>query len=514
MNFTETKRAVLHALGIEEECSGVYAGEWRAAPDGPVIETRSPINDKRLAQVQSARSEEYEWVLSRSRAALAEWSMLPAPERAGAVTCVANELERRKRELGLLISLETGKPRAEGQGEVQEMIDLGRYAAGLGRGRQGGVFPSERRLHRMFEQWQPLGAVAVITSFNFPAAVWSWNAFIAAVMGDTVIWKPSSRTPLTAVACIKIVAEVMESRGLPPVFSLLCGSGSGIGDRMANDRRLPLVSFTGSVRSGRGVAAAVARRLGRSLLELGGNNAAVVTERADLALALKGVAFGALATAGQRCTSTRRLIVQEGIYQRFLASLTDLYKTISIGNPLEDKTLVGPLIDAEALKAYFAGIREARSQGGRVVYGAGKFEPPGLEEGFYAVPTLVEAEPSMPVVSEETFAPILYVMRYQTLDEACAIHNAVPQGLSSSIFTTDLREAEYFLSHRGSDCGLVNVNTSTAGAEIGGAFGGEKDTGGGRESGSDAWRAYARRQTVTINYGNEMPLAQGIRFGA
>jgi aldehyde dehydrogenase (NAD+) len=364
----------------------------------------------------------------------------------------------------------------------------------------------------MYEQWLPLGAIGVITAFNFPMAVWSWNALIAAVIGDSTIWKPSSNAPLCAIAVTKVVNKVFERNKIKPIFYLATGSGRTVGHAMANDPRLPLLSFTGSVRTGTDLAEQVARRLGRSLLELGGNNAAIVSDQCDLDMAVKGVAFGALATAGQRCTSTRRLILQENIYGEFMDRLVRIYAGVKVGNPLEPDTLVGPLISPTAVADYLKAVQKARKQGGQILQGGQVLASPGLEEGCFVAPTIVAAMPDMSIIQEETFAPILYVLRYKTLEQAMEIHNAVPQGLSSALFTNNLQEEEYFLSHKGSDCGLANVNTGTAGAEIGGAFGGEKQTGGGRESGSDAWKVYARRQTVTINYGADLPLAQGVKF--
>jgi aldehyde dehydrogenase (NAD+) len=364
----------------------------------------------------------------------------------------------------------------------------------------------------MYEQWQPLGVIGVVTSFNFPAAVWGWNSMIASVAGDTVIWKPSSQGTLIAIAITKIVNRIVEKFGYPPIFFLAIGKGNEVGEWISKDNRLPLISFTGSVSTGKKIGENVAKRLGRSILELGGNNAIIVSDKADLRNALKGVAFGALATSGQRCTTTRRLILQENIYDEFLSKLSGIYKNIKIGNPIEEGVLMGPLIDKNAFDSYVAAIKESQSEGGNIIYGGERVNIDGCEGGYYVQPTLIDAKPTMNIVKEETFAPILHVMKYNTIEEALRIHNDVPQGLSSAIFTKDLSEAEYFLSHKGSDCGIANVNTSPAGAEIGGAFGGEKDTGGGRESGSDAWKAYMRRQTVTINYGRELPLAQGVKF--
>ncbi len=512
MQFAEAKELVTTTFALRETNPGVYDGEWCEDSNGQILECSSPINGAHLGRVSGASASDYARVSERSLAAAAAWAEVPAPKRGEVIAEIGKELAANKRELGLLVSLEAGKTLSEGQGEVQEMIDLAGFAAGLSRQLYGLTIASERPHHRMYEQWHPLGAVAVITSFNFPCAVWSWNAFIAAVVGDAVIWKPSSRTPLVAVAVTRLAARVLEGHSLPPIFSLLVGGGPEIGNVLLEDGRLPLVSFTGSVATGKKVAEVVGRRVGRALLELGGNNGVVVSDKADLDVALKGVAFGALATAGQRCTSTRRLLLHEKVYDRFLAGLVQAYEHVRVGDPLLAETLVGPLIDEGAAETYLEATRRAVEQGGRPVFGGGRATVRGCEGGHYVVPAIIEAHAEMDMVREETFGPLLYVLRYQDIEEACRLHNDVPQGLSSAIFTTDLREEEYFLSHRGSDCGLANVNTSTAGAEIGGAFGGEKETGGGRESGSDAWKAYARRQTVSINHGIDLPLAQGVSF--
>jgi aldehyde dehydrogenase (NAD+) len=451
-------------------------------------------------------------VLDAARASFEQWSKVPGPVRGEIVREIGEELRKYKETLGLLVSLEVGKTITEGQGEIQEMIDIANFAVGLSRQIYGLTIASERPHHRLYEQWHPLGIVGVITAFNFPAAVWSWNALIAAVIGDVLVWKPSPQAPLTAIAITQVVNRVLERRNMPPIFFMAVDEGRSFGERMTKDRKIALLSFTGSIPTGRIIAENVGRRLGRMLLELGGNNAAIVTDKADINIALKGVAFGALATAGQRCTTTRRLILHEKIYDEFVERLVTAYKSVKVGNPLEEGVLVGPLISARAVENYKQAIQRALSEGGRLIYGGEVLTIEGLEGGFYVQPTIIEGAPEMSILCEETFAPILYVVKFGTLEEAIEIHNSVPQGLSSAIFTTDLREEEFFLSHRGSDCGLANVNTSTAGAEIGGAFGGEKDTGGGRESGSDAWKVYARRQTVTINHGYDLPLAQGVKF--
>jgi aldehyde dehydrogenase (NAD+) len=506
VSFAEAKKTVEGAFALRDANSGCYSGgAWLEAgtPDPgagaatSVLESFSPINGELLGAVQTADAAAAHQAVAGAVAAAAQWAAVPAPKRGEVIAEIGRELEGHKEALGLLVSLEAGKTLSEGRGEVQEMIDVAVFAAGQ---------------HRMYEQWQPLGAIGVITAFNFPVAVWSWNAFIAAVAGDAVVWKPSSSTPLTAIAVTKIAARVLGRHSLPPIFSLVVGSGGDVGDALLHDARLPLVSFTGSVPTGRRVAEAVARRLGRTLLELGGNNAVVVTDKADLDMALKGVAFGALATTGQRCTSTRRLLLQEDIADAFLERLLAAYKHVNIGDPLLPETLMGPLIDRRAVDDYLSAIDRAVAEGGRLLHGGGTLRVPGCEGGHYVTPAVIEARPDMGIVQEETFGPLLHVLRYRDLDEALAIHNAVPQGLCSAMFTTDLREEEYFLSHSGSDCGIANINTSTTGAEIGGAFGGEKDTGGGRESGTDAWKAYMRRQTVSINHGADLPLAQGVRF--
>jgi aldehyde dehydrogenase (NAD+) len=519
VDFTEARELVATTFGLREINPGTYAGGQWVETGGPgtagavsTLESFSPINGASLGSVYQSGAVEAADAVARSVAAAADWADIPAPKRGEIVAEIGTEIARYKKELGLLVSLEAGKTLSEGQGEVQEMIDLAGFASGLSRQAYGLTMASERPHHRMYEQWQPLGSIAVITAFNFPCAVWSWNAFIAAVMGDTVVWKPSSSTPLVAVAVTKVAAAVLERHSLPPIFSLVVGGGESVGNVLLEDGRLPLVSFTGSVATGRRVAQAVARRLGRTLLELGGNNGVIVSDKADLDMALKGVAFGALATTGQRCTSTRRLLLQERVYDAFLHRLLTAYKHVLIGDPLLPETLIGPLIDRRAVDDYLAAVERAVAEGGRLLYGGERLSVPGCGGGHYVLPAIVEAERQMPITCEETFGPLLYVMRYRDLDEAIAIHNAVPQGLCSAMFTTDLREEEYFLSHRGSDCGIANVNTSTTGAEIGGAFGGEKDTGGGRESGSDAWKAYCRRQTVSINHGDDLPLAQGVQF--
>ena len=441
------------------------------------------------------------------------WKMVPAPKRGEIVRLIGDALRRHKKELGALVSLEMGKIRTEGEGEVQEMIDMADFAVGQSRMLYGMTTHSERPFHRMYEQWHPLGPVGVVTAFNFPVAVWAWNAMLALIAGDTVIWKPSSKVPLSAIAASRIAWAVLKEQGLPEgILNLVIGRGGAVGEDLINDRRVPLISFTGSVRMGRHIGTAVKGRLGRALLELGGNNAIIVTGSADLEMAVRAILFGAVGTAGQRCTTTRRVIAHETVYRALTNALVKAYAQVRIGNPLEEGTLMGPLIDREAVEAMQASLRSLKEQGGRVLYGGEVLSGGLFDAGTYVLPCLCEASAGMPVVQEETFAPLLYLIRYETLEQAIEAHNGVPQGLSSAIFTNDLREAETFLGHGGSDCGIANVNMGTSGAEIGGAFGGEKDTGGGRESGSDAWKAYMRRQTCTINWSRDLPLAQGVAF--
>ncbi|MDQ5979362.1 MAG: aldehyde dehydrogenase [Verrucomicrobiota bacterium] len=500
-------KAIFPKLGLSAKTAnpGVFWGEWGGS--GPVIDKFSPIDGSLLGRVRTASPADYERAVAAAHAAFADWRDLPAPKRGEVIRRYGEALRGLKRELGRLVSLEAGKIPAEGEGEVQEMIDICDFATGLSRQLHGLTIASERPGHRMLEQWHPLGVVGIISAFNFPVAVWAWNSALAAVCGDATLWKPSEKTPLTAIACIRLAELVCHDCDVnPAIFSLAIGDAA-VGELLAADPRVPLVSATGSTRMGRHVGDVVARRFGRSLLELGGNNAIVVTPSADRKLALRAVLFGAVGTAGQRCTTTRRIIVHRSVRKRFVDELIAAYRQLPVGNPLKPGTLVGPLIDEAAVATMQAALDEARAKGGRVLCGG---EHLG---GTYVTPAIVEADNAWPVVQHETFAPILYVMTYRTLDEAIALQNAVPQGLSSAIFTTDLRESEQFLSARGSDCGIANVNIGTSGAEIGGAFGGEKETGGGRESGSDAWRAYMRRQTVTVNYSNDLPLAQGIRFG-
>ena len=492
---------------ISAPLRGVAVGGKFVAAHGESFAALNPATGETLATVRGASAADYEAAVANSVATFERWRMLPPPRRGEIVRQIGDALRKHRDDLGLLVTLEAGKIVSEGRGEVQEMIDMCDFAVGLSRQLYGLTIATERPRHRLFEQWHPLGPVGVITAFNFPVAVWAWNAALAAVCGDTVLWKPSQLTPLTAIAVQQIVDEVLVANDAAGVFNL-CLGGMDIGQRLAADERLPLISATGSTRMGKAVAQTVAARLGRSLLELGGNNAVIVTESADLDLALRAVAFAALGTAGQRCTTLRRLIIHESIAESFLTRLQNVYRSVKIGLPWEEGVLVGPLIRPSAVDAMQQAIAAAKSQGGEVLCGGGRVERPGN----FVEPTLIRATPALPIVAEETFAPILYVLTYRTLDEALAIQNGVRQGLSSAIFTDRLREAETFLSPAGSDCGIANVNIGTSGAEIGGAFGGEKETGGGREAGSDAWKAYMRRQTCTVNYGTDLPLAQGVKF--
>jgi aldehyde dehydrogenase (NAD+) len=499
---------VLKELGLEKQNPGVYAGRWLRGSDGELA-VHNPATDEVIGTVGQASVEEYDQAVETSQEAFAKWQLLPPPKRGEFVRQIGHALREHKAALGALVSMEMGKIAAEGEGEVQEMIDICDFAVGLSRQLYGLTMASERPNHRMYEQWHPLGPVGVITAFNFPVAVWSWNSTIAAVCGDTVVWKPSSETPLTAVAVTKIAASVMEGTGYEAVFNLVVGKGSVVGDRMIHDERLPLISATGSTRVGREVAQAVSSRFGRSILELGGNNAIIVMDDANLELAVRAVLFAAVGTAGQRCTSLRRLIVHRAVADKLIDRLVDVYKQVPIGDPLESGTLMGPLVTKQAVKDMLNAVEEAKSQGGTVITGGNVIDRPGN----YVEPTIVRIDPGAAIVQEETFAPVLYVLEADDLDHAIAIQNGVRQGLSSAIFTDSLRSAERFLSATGSDCGIANVNIGTSGAEIGGAFGGEKETGGGREAGSDSWKAYMRRQTTTINWGDDLPLAQGLTFG-
>jgi aldehyde dehydrogenase (NAD+) len=505
-------KALLDKLEIKAVNPGACTGPdgWISDPNGQELVSYNPSNGEPIASVIQATESVYDKVLESAADAFTHWRQVPAPMRGQVVRDLGDALREFKEPLGELVSLEMGKIKIEGAGEVQEMIDICDFAVGLSRQLYGLTMHSERPGHRMYEQWHPLGPVGIITAFNFPVAVWSWNAAIAAVCGDTMVWKPSSSVPLTAIAVHQIANRVAADHGLKGVFNTVIGRGREIGERMINDPRLPLISFTGSVPMGRRVAESVARRLGRSILELGGNNGIVVTEDADLDMAVRAILFGAVGTAGQRCTSTRRIIAHKEIAGELNERLVRAYKQVSIGDPLEDGVLMGPLVNERAVDDMMAAIETAKAQGGEVLYGGNRLPYHG---GYHVEPTIVKMPEQMPLVCEETFAPILYMMEYETFEEAIAIHNGVPQGLSSAIFTTNLQKGEQFLSPCGSDCGIANVNIGTSGAEIGGAFGGEKETGGGRESGSDSWKGYMRRQTNTINWSSELPLAQGISFG-
>jgi len=503
---------ILQQLGINATNPGVSTGNKWIKSKGAAIQSFSPVDGKLIATVTSATEKEYQQVMETAQEAYKVWRNIPAPKRGEVVRQIGEELRKFKEPLGKLVSYEMGKSLQEGLGEVQEMIDICDFAVGLSRQLHGLTMHSERSRHRMYEQWHPLGVVGIISAFNFPVAVWSWNTMLAWVCGDVCVWKPSEKTPLCGLACQNIVARVFKKNNLPEGISNLVTGDAKIGELLANDGRVPLVSATGSTRMGKAVGAAVGARLGRSLLELGGNNAIIITPDADLNIALVAVVFGAVGTAGQRCTTTRRLIIHESRYDELKKRIKKAYGQLKIGNPLDQKNHVGPLIDKQAVAMYEHAIAAARKEGGKVLVEGGVLSGKGYESGCYVKPCVIEARNEMSIVQHETFAPILYIMKYNTLEEAIALQNGVVQGLSSAIMTTNLREAEAYLSSNGSDCGIANVNIGTSGAEIGGAFGGEKETGGGRESGSDAWKNYMRRQTNTINYGTELPLAQGIKF--
>jgi aldehyde dehydrogenase (NAD+) len=500
---------ILKTLGLEAENHGAWIGE-RALPceGGAVIESRNPATGELIGTVRAATTEDYEVIVAGATEAFHAWRQMPAPQRGEAVRLVGDALRKHKDELGSLVTMEMGKIKAEGDGEVQEMIDIADFAVGQSRMLYGNTMHSERPGHRMYEQWHPLGIVGIISAFNFPVAVWSWNAFIAAVCGDVCIWKPSPKAPLTAVAVQKICNAALAGGGYPPVFSLFIESDIALAERFVDDSRIDLVSFTGSCAVGRQVGHRVAQRMGRSLLELGGNNAIIVDEQANLDLAIPAIVFGAVGTAGQRCTTTRRVLVHESLYETLAHRLIKAYAQVKIGDPMDDDTLMGPLIDQASVIRFEAALEKVIASGGTILAGGHVLDGPGN----FVQPTIVKAMNDWEIVQDETFAPILYLIPYRTLDEAIAMQNSVRQGLSSAIFTDNLQAAERFLSAAGSDCGIANVNIGTSGAEIGGAFGGEKETGGGREAGSDSWKAYMRRQTNTINYSTELPLAQGIRF--
>jgi aldehyde dehydrogenase (NAD+) len=491
---------------------GTSTGTRWIESGGKVLESYSPVDGKQIALVTQTDTAAYDQVVSAAQQAFTVWRTWPAPRRGEVVRQIGEALRRKKEALGRLVSYEMGKSLQEGYGEVQEMIDICDFAVGLSRQLHGLTMHSERPGHRMYEQWHPLGVVGIISAFNFPVAVWSWNSMLAWVCGDTCIWKPSEKTPLCALACQNIVAGVFAANQVPEGVSGLITGGRDVGEWMTADHRIPMISATGSTRMGKAIGQAMAARLGRPLLELGGNNAIIISPDADLDIAIPGAIFGAVGTAGQRCTTTRRLIIHESIYDKVKDKLVAAYRQLRIGDPLQEKNHVGPLIDQDAVRAYSNAIEAGKKQGCRFLIDGKVLAGDGFESGCYVTPAIAEAEPGYPIVQEETFAPILYLLRYSTLDEAIGIQNGVPQGLSSSIMTLNLREAEQFLSAAGSDCGIANVNIGTSGAEIGGAFGGEKETGGGRESGSDAWKSYMRRQTNTINYSHQLPLAQGIKF--
>jgi aldehyde dehydrogenase (NAD+) len=501
---------VLKTLGIEPLNNGACAGpdQWLSSKHAKKFDSINPSDGKIIASIIAATEKEYESVVEQSVNAFKEWRLVPAPKRGEVIRQLGDLLRIHKDSLGKLVALEMGKSKQEGDGEVQEMIDMADYAVGLSRQLYGKTMHSERSQHRMYEQWHPLGVVGVITAFNFPVAVWSWNAFIAAVCGNCVIWRPSSKVPLCAIAVQHLCNQVLKAQGLPGIFSLIISETTDLADRLIDDVRLPMISFTGSIKIGKEVAKNVGQRLGRSLLELSGNNAIIVDETVDLNLAIRAIVFGAVGTAGQRCTTTRRLFIHHSMLDVVVARLMDAYKQITIGNPLNEHILMGPLINKLAVDKYKNAINIIRKQGGTIIAGGNTLPGPG----YFVEPTLVRVDSVIDIMREETFAPILYIMGYRTFEEALSLHNDVTQGLSSALFTTQLQRAETFLSASGSDCGIANINIGTSGAEIGGAFGGEKDTGGGREAGSDAWKNYMRRQTNTINWSNQLPLAQGIRF--
>ncbi len=498
---------VLAELDIEAINCGAFAGYSWCAAKGPLLSSENPTNREILARLHQGRAEDLEKIIEQAKAGFAKWREVPAPFRGECIREIGDELRKKKEPLARLISLECGKILEEGRGEVQEMIDMADFAVGQSRMLYGKIMQSERSRHRMFEQWLPLGPIGVITAFNFPVAVWAWNAFIAAICGNTVIWKPSQKVPLSAIAVQKICNKIMQSKGFDFVFSLFITDDHAVSENLVKDTRIPLISFTGSTKIGKKVATLVSKRLGRHVLELSGNNAVIVDETADLSLALPAIVFGAIGTAGQRCTTTRRVIVHASRYETLVSQLIHAYKQVRVGNPLQAEMLMGPLIDAQAVENFKSAIEKIKEEGGEILYGGNV-----LESGYFVEPTIVAAKQTMIMIKQETFAPILYVLAYQTFDEAIAIQNAVSQGLSSSLFTENLKHAEHFLSTIGSDCGIANINVGTSGAEIGGAFGGEKETGGGREAGSDVWKDYMRRQTSTINWSNELPLAQGIAF--
>ena len=503
----------LSELGIQDVNSGVAYGPFVESPSGGELVSTSPVDGKPIAKVLQASPKDYEMVMKKATEAFKTFRMVPAPRRGEMIHAIGDELRSAKEPLAKLVALEMGKTLHEAMGEVQEMVDMADFAVGQSRMLYGLTMQSERPRHRMMEQWHPLGVIGVISAFNFPVAVYAWNAMLAAVCGDVTLWKPSSSTPLAAIAVQKIFHRVAERFGFGEgVFNLIVGKGSSIGEMILNDRRIPMISATGSTDVGRKVAVSVGKRLGRTILELGGNNAVIVLDDADLKMAASAVLFGAVGTTGQRCTSTRRVLMQKGIAGEFTRRLLAAYEQVRIGNPLSEGTLMGPMVNLAGVNEMQAGLKVIREQGGEVLYGGEVLTGPGFESGCYVKPAIVKARRDMPIVQDEIFAPILYLIEVNDVDEAIEVHNDVPQGLSSSMFTMNLRHGERFLSPEGSDCGIANLNIGTSGAEIGGAFGGEKDTGGGRESGSDSWKQYMRRQTNTVNYSSELPLAQGVKF--
>jgi aldehyde dehydrogenase (NAD+) len=506
-------KQTLEDLGIKDVNFGAHTGNQWLKTSGEIIESYSPNDGKLIAGVQQATWDDYEKIVEKAQSAFKYWRMVPAPKRGEIVRQIGNELRKYKESLGALVSWEMGKTYQEGLGEVQEMIDIADFAVGQSRQLYGSTMHSEREMHRMYDQYHPLGIVGVISAFNFPVAVWAWNAMIALIAGNVVLWKPSSKVFLSAIATTNIIERVMRENKLPEgILSLVAGSSKYVGDDFLADRRIPMISVTGSTRVGKRVNNIVGARLGKTILELGGNNAIIISQYANLNMALMASMFGATATSGQRCTSTRRLIIHEVVYDLFKEKLIKAYQQLRIGHSMDENTHVGPLVDRTAVEAFKLAQEQVVQSGGKIIYGGEVLEGAGFESGCFVRPAIAEAENHWEIVQEETFAPLLYLMKYKTIEEAIEIHNAVPQGLSSAIFSKNIHETELFLSHVGSDCGIANVNIATNGAEIGGAFGGEKDTGGGRESGSDAWKAYMRRQTNTINYGKELPLAQGIKF--
>ncbi|HKL08079.1 MAG TPA: aldehyde dehydrogenase family protein [Bacteroidales bacterium] len=506
---------LLERLGIKNINPGVTTGTEWFDTDGVLTSSASPVDGKEIAKVKNATIEDYEKVIAKAQSAFKVWREVPAPKRGEIVRQIGLAIREAKEDLGKLVTLEMGKIYQEGLGEVQEMIDICDFAVGQSRLLNGFTMHSERRNHRMYDQYHPVGLVGLITSFNFPVAVWAWNTMLAAIAGDVVIWKPSSKTPLSAIATMNIIQKVLKENDVPEgVFNLIIAKSSVLGDNFLEDKRIPLFSVTGSTAVGKRVGGIVGKRLGKTILELGGNNAVIVSDTADLKMAIPSIVFGAVGTAGQRCTSTRRIIVHEKIYDKVKGQLMDAYEQVvnKIGNPLDKNTLVGPLIDHHSVDAFTHAVKEVEKEGGKILFGGNVLKGDKFSSGNYVIPAIAEAENHYNIVQEETFAPIVYLIKYKTFDEAIELNNSVPQGLSSALFTLNMRESEQFLSEVGSDCGIANVNSGTSGAEIGGAFGGEKDTGGGRESGSDSWKAYMRRQTNTINYGEELPLAQGIKF--